>query len=87
MTASRSTRAASPTCDTCGASDGSHRASRLTPPGDAQALAVAVATLRHDADMRAALAAAGHRLFQEQFSIDALAGELGALFRTIVRAH
>jgi hypothetical protein len=31
VTASRSTRAASPTCDTCGASGGNHRAVRLMP--------------------------------------------------------
>ncbi len=47
-------------------------------PGDPEALADAIVTLRDD-DLRRAIAARGHVRFREAASLDALAGELAAI--------
>ena len=48
----------------------------LCPPGDADGLATAIATLQADPDLRDRLARAGHSLFQRRFSLNALAEDV-----------
>jgi glycosyltransferase involved in cell wall biosynthesis len=52
----------------------------LIPPGDASALAGALARLAGDAELRARLAAAGRRLFEERFAAEPFAAALGAAY-------
>jgi glycosyltransferase involved in cell wall biosynthesis len=51
----------------------------LCPPGDPEALAEALLTLRSDQDACRRLAARGHELFVRRFSIDALAREVAPI--------
>lgn len=62
--------------------DGVH--CRLTPPGDAAALADAILALHDDARETTAMAGRGHDLYRERFSIDAQARDLGPAFRELV---
>jgi glycosyltransferase involved in cell wall biosynthesis len=55
--------------------DGEH--CRLTPPGDAAALAEAITALHDDERGAAAMAGRGHDLYRARFSIDAQALDLG----------
>ncbi|HTD50954.1 MAG TPA: glycosyltransferase [Acidimicrobiia bacterium] len=51
----------------------------LCPPGDAEALAHAIAVLKVDGELRRGLAERGHALFRERFSIAALSTDVAAL--------
>jgi glycosyltransferase involved in cell wall biosynthesis len=51
----------------------------LCPVGDPEALAEAVLALKEDEYQRGRIAAAGHRLFQRRFSLDATARELAGI--------
>ena len=51
----------------------------VCPPGDPEALADAIATLRRDDDLRRAIAERGHARFREAASLDALARDLAAI--------
>lgn len=53
----------------------------LCAPGSGEALADALLRLRDDPQLRSTVAAAGHRLFEERFSIDALSRDVAVLFR------
>ena len=53
----------------------------LVPPGNPEALADALQELAGDASLRARLGAAGRRRVEEEFAVDAVAGELDARFR------
>ena len=51
----------------------------VCPPGDPEALADSIVTLRRDNDLRRSIAEAGHARFREAASLDALARELAAI--------
>ena len=51
----------------------------LCAAGSAEALAESVVTLRDDTEARTLIASAGHELFKEKFSIDALSHDVAAL--------
>ena len=51
----------------------------VCPPGDPEALADAIVTLRHDDDLRRSIAARGHARFHEAASLDVLASDLAAI--------
>jgi glycosyltransferase involved in cell wall biosynthesis len=53
----------------------------LVPPGNPEALADALQELAGDVSLRARLGAAGRRRIEEEFAVDAVAGELDARFR------
>jgi glycosyltransferase involved in cell wall biosynthesis len=58
--------------------------------GDGQALADAIATLKHDPSLRERLAANGHRVFMARFSAEALTSDLAAIVGELAgggRAH
>jgi glycosyltransferase involved in cell wall biosynthesis len=57
----------------------------LCQPGEAESLADGIAALKQDADMRQSLAANGHRLFAERFSLNALTSDLAAIIGELVR--
>jgi glycosyltransferase involved in cell wall biosynthesis len=52
--------------------------------GDEDALAEAIATLRHDRRLRERIAQNGHELFQRRFSTAALAPEIGSIVREAI---
>lgn len=54
------------------------------PPGDASALAAALAALERDAELAARLGAAGRARFDENFTREAMVGRLLAWYRTLV---
>lgn len=56
----------------------------LVPPGDAPALAAAIARLLGDSELRARLADAARRRFEERFTIERTAERVAALYRRIV---
>ena len=56
-------------------------------PGDAGALADAISTLRRDRDLLGRLADNGHRLFLEQFSLEATTRNLSEIVEQLVREH
>jgi glycosyltransferase involved in cell wall biosynthesis len=58
----------------------------LCPPGDAEALADAIAELRSDQRARERVAEAGLDLFRRQFSLDAMTRRLAVLMREVVPA-
>ena len=60
---------------------------RLCRPGDAEALAEAVLSMRADAAGRARIAAAGHELFKRRFSTDAIATDVAGVVLDVLRAH
>ena len=62
--------------------DGEH--CRLTPPGDAVALADAITALCDDEREATAMAGRGHDRYRERFSIEAQARDLGPAFRELV---
>ena len=51
----------------------------LCAPGDAEAIADAITTLKHDEALRVRIAEQGHELFRERFSIAALSRDVTAL--------
>jgi colanic acid/amylovoran biosynthesis glycosyltransferase len=53
----------------------------LVPPKNPEALADALQRLAEDASIRARLGAAGRRRIEDEFAVDAVAGELDARFR------
>jgi glycosyltransferase involved in cell wall biosynthesis len=57
------------------------------PPGNADALADAIMTLNRDRDMCCRLAANGHQLFKERFSLAAITRDLAAIVGQVVREH
>ena len=57
------------------------------PPGNAEALADAIAALKHDREMCCRLAANGHQLFKERFSLAAIARDLAAIVGQVIREH
>ena len=57
----------------------------LVPPGDAAALAGAIAGLLDDSARRAKLGAAGIRAVDERFSTRAMAREIGKVYRGVLR--
>ncbi len=57
---------------------------RLTPPGDAAALAEAITALHDDEHEAAAMAGRGHDLYRARFSIAAQARDLGVAFRELL---
>ncbi len=56
----------------------------LTPPGDADALATALEPLMRDPGLAAAMGARGRARVLEKFSLDAEAGAIAAIYRTLV---
>ena len=59
----------------------------LVPAGDPEALADAILRLRGDWGLAGSLAKAGHVLFRERFSIDALSRDLAVLVQQLVEAR
>jgi glycosyltransferase involved in cell wall biosynthesis len=55
------------------------------PPGNAEALADAIAALKSDRQMLCRLAANGHQLFKERFSLAAITRDLAAIIGQVVR--
>jgi glycosyltransferase involved in cell wall biosynthesis len=56
----------------------------LCRPGDEEALADAITTLRRDRRMRDRIADNGHELFRRRFSTEALAPEIGGIVRAAI---
>jgi glycosyltransferase involved in cell wall biosynthesis len=56
----------------------------LVPPRDATSLATAIRTLLGDADLRRRMGAAGRRLAESEFSIDAVADQTMALYEQLM---
>jgi glycosyltransferase involved in cell wall biosynthesis len=59
----------------------------LCRPGDADALAEAIAAVKADFDGRNRIGAAGYELFRRRFSLDALSGDVAQVFLDAVGAH
>jgi glycosyltransferase involved in cell wall biosynthesis len=57
----------------------------LCPPGNPSAIADAIVALKSDDALRARLARAGHNLFVERWSIDALSNDLATLVLEVLR--
>lgn len=59
----------------------------LCPAGDGEALAEAIARLKREPELCRALAANGHQLFKNRFSLEALTRDLAEIVGQLVRDH
>lgn len=55
----------------------------LCPPGNGEALAEAILSLKRDPDLRSHIATEGYKLFKQKFSIEAISRELSAILQKV----